>query len=515
MARLPAEVLIGRLVLADFAGLSPPPDLAAAITAQRLGGVVLFSKNIESPAQVAALTAELQRLAALAEAAPLLVAVDQEGGAVERLPLHLPGAMALGAAGSAAFAQDAGRLTGEALRAVGANVDFAPVLDVNTNPDNPVIGVRSFGADPEAVARLAVAYIRGLYAAGVVATGKHFPGHGDTAVDSHLALPVVAHGRERLEAVEFLPFRRAITAGLGAVMTGHVVFPAMDTHPATVSAVLLDGMLRRSWGFDGVVFTDSLAMAAVKEQESVGDAAVRALRAGADVLLALGGAEIQAEVIAAVRRAMAAGALTPERLHHSYQRVQRVRAQVAAAGAAPETATPARLPPTGQRGREIAEVAVTLVRNDAGLVPLPPRPGRVITLLPSADAVGPTLGQMLAALGRSLPEIILRPEDRLERSGGGGFMIVATHSRGAMSAWQREVVREAYAASGDGLVVVATGTPYDLRALPPVSTYLATYGREPALLRAAARVLLGEITPRGRLPVPLGPGHPMGAGVVW
>src|SRR3989304_1302323 len=231
----------------------------------------------------------------------------------------LPRAAGPGASGGIAAAADcrrpggrprAGPPAGGARRAGGCNVDFPPVLDVNPNPANPIIGVRSFGEEPGLVAQLGSAFAAGLQREGVAATGKHFPGPGAAGLDSHLDLPVVAHGMERLEAVEFLPFRHAIREGLGALMTAHIAFTAFGSIPATLSPPVLEGMLRRAWGFDGVVFTDSFAMAPIKEHVGAGPAAVLALLAGADVLLALGGSDLQREVFASVRRAAEQGVLS-------------------------------------------------------------------------------------------------------------------------------------------------------------------------------------------------------------
>ncbi|MDR7426053.1 MAG: beta-N-acetylhexosaminidase [Armatimonadota bacterium] len=523
-----AEGLVGPLVMVDFAGRSPPPRVSHLIARRHLGGVVLFPKNVESAAQVAHLCRELQELARQAGAPPLVIAMDQEGGAVERLPLGLPGAMALGATGSAALAEEAGGLAGRALRAAGCAVNFAPVLDVNSNPENPVIGIRSFGEDPELVARLGCAFARGLRRAGVAATGKHFPGHGDADQDSHLDLPLVGHGLERLEALELLPFRRAVQQGLPALMTAHVAFTALSPLPATLCPPLLEGVLRRKWGFDGVVFTDALSMAAVRDHVGAGTAAVLALLAGADVLLALGEEDLQEEVFGAVDRALAEGVLSVARLRQSHQRLQRLRAAVC------PPAGPAEGPAVGEAGaeeagvdettvraraEEMAALAVTLVRRGPGTVPLPDGPVLVVTPapgeLPAGDA-GPTLGEMLRELHRPARDLRLplgagwdgAPQER-------GIVILVTCSRGRPSPWHVELVRRAQQVHGDRLVLVATGTPYDLAATPTVSNYLVTYGREPVLLRAAARVLAGASPPRGRLPVTIPGLHPAGTGIVW
>lgn len=510
--------------MADFTGTAATPQVRDLITTHAIGGVTLFAKNVQDSAQVATLCRDLQETAAAAGLPPLLVAIDQEGGSVERLPLGMPGAMALGAAGSASAAERAGELTGRALRAAGVNVNFAPVLDVNTNPANPVIGTRSFGEDPTLVSALGRAYVRGLQRQGVMATAKHFPGHGDTAVDSHLDLPVLPHSLERLRAVEFAPFRE-ISGHVAAMMTGHIVVAAMGMTPATLSPALLDGMLRREWGFEGVIFTDSLAMSAILDHVGPGRAAVLALLAGADVLLALGSESLLGEVIGAVREAVAGGMLSVERMAQSVRRLERSRAGVAtaAAGAAESGsggsgARGADGPGAGNAGlaqfaREVAAHAVTLVRNERGAVPLKGGRIRVITLAQRGTS-GPTLGQALGRLRGDIEEIVVDPEGGEIDSTPGEATVMVTHSRGDPDPRQVEMVRRAHRAEGDRLIVVATGTPYDLAAFPDVSSYVATYGREIAMLEGAARLLTGEIAPRGRLPVSIPGCHPVGWGVV-
>ncbi len=512
----PPEALIGQLVMVDFPGTTPPADLRRLIAERSLGGIILFQKNVASAAQTASLCFDLQEVARRAGRPPLLIAIDQEGGPVERVPLGVPGAMALGATQAPAYAEKAGRLAGRVLRAVGANVDFAPVLDVNTNPLNPVIGIRSFGEEPEAVGRMGLAFAAGLHAEGVIATGKHFPGHGDTVVDSHHDLPVVAHALDRLEAVEFLPFREAIRGGLPAVMTAHIAFTVAGMVPATLSPVLLDGTLRRRLGFTGVIFTDSLAMSPIKNRIGVGRAAVQAILAGADVLLALGGGDVSAEVLAALQQAVERGEVTRERLQQSVQRLQRLRARIGPADPVGEAGRVVAAEELQSPIREIAEHAVTLVRHAPGRVPLVGTETVRVVALAAGEGPPPALGVMRRAWGRPGEDVLLSPTDPADSVlAAEGIVVLLTCSRGRPSDRQVDIVRRAQAVLGDSLIVIATGTPYDLAEFPSVSTYVATYGQEPALLEAAARILTGQIPPRGRLPVSI-PGHySVGHGTVW
>jgi beta-N-acetylhexosaminidase len=346
-----------------------------------------------------------------------------------------------------------------------------------------------------------------------MATAKHFPGHGDTAVDSHLDLPIVPHARERLEAVEFRPFRE-VSGEVAALMTAHVAVAPMGMTPATLSPALLEGIVRREWGFEGIIFTDSLAMAAVAEHLGSARAGVLALLAGADVLLALGGEEVLAEVFGAVRQAVADGILSAARLERSFHRLERFRERMARAAAGQRAGGEAGEGEARQFGAEVAAAAVTLVRNENGLVPLKDSPVRVVTLAPAGET-GPTLGRMLSGRRPDVDEIRLDPREGAFQGNSGIPTVVVTHSRGTPDPRQVDLVRAAHRLVGDRLIVVATGTPYDLAAFPEVSCYVATYGREPVMLEAAARLLAGEISPHGLLPVAIPTCHPAGWGVVW
>jgi len=303
-----ASTRSGRLVMVNIQGTSLDPAQAAFLREHHIRAVCLFRGNLGSESEVRTLTRDLREV--MGEGA--LIGIDQEGGSVVRatfLP-QPPAAMALGAAGDAALADAVGEAVGRGVRSLGFNWDFAPVLDVNNNPANPVIAERSFSEDPHEVARLAGAWMRGALRAGIACCVKHYPGHGDTHVDSHLALPVVDKPLAALRALEFVPFDR-LRAVAPAMMTAHIVYPQLDPeHPATLSRKILGDLLRGEWGYDGVVITDSLVMKAIHERYGHDRAAVLALQAGADMVMALG---TQAEQLAAVRAIDAArenGALT-------------------------------------------------------------------------------------------------------------------------------------------------------------------------------------------------------------
>jgi len=496
-------------------------DAGQLIDRYHLGGVIYFdwAGNLHDPRQIADLSAGIQRAALRQRAAvPMLIATDQEQGLVARIgppATQLPGSMALGAARSDELAATAATVTADELRAMGIAQDFAPVADVNVDPGNPVIGVRSFGSDPALVSRLVAAQVGAFQAAGVAATAKHFPGHGDTSVDSHTGLPVINHSLAELERVDLPPFRAAVARGVGAVMTAHVVVPALDRsgRPATLSRPIITGMLRQRLGFDGVVITDALDMAGVRKAFGDDRVPVEALRAGVDMLLMPPGGTLGVQY-RAVLGAVRSGAISPARLDQAVYRILRLKDQLGLF-AHPMPASGAAAREVGARvhlavAERVGDRSVTLVRDDRGLLPLArgrarrvlvtgagvattaalarlvgERGAAVRTVAGGADPGGATVARAAAAARAS--DLVVVATRNVSTAGGGG---------------QRALVR-ALVASGRPLVVVAVGNPYDLASLRGVRTYLATYGDRPASLAAFVRVLFGEVEAAGKLPVPI------------
>jgi beta-N-acetylhexosaminidase len=323
--RLSPRQLAGQLLVVGFDGQQAPAALEDALAAGERAGVVLFRRNlVPGRAGVADLQRMCTRLASAAGSVfPPLVAIDEEGGRVARLSppaLVIPPMRRLGDAGDLALIERVAAAVGRELACLGVTMNFAPVVDVDTNPDNPIIGDRAFSSDPARVVERAAAYLRGLRAGGVSSCLKHYPGHGDTLLDSHLALPTVAHDRARLEAIELVPFRQ-LAAHADSMMTAHVVYPALDPGcPATLSPRIATDLLRREIGFDGVLFSDDLEMQAIQGHGSLRDAAVSALLAGCDLLLVCSRAEAQAEVHAAVSERIAADQLFAARCREAARR---------------------------------------------------------------------------------------------------------------------------------------------------------------------------------------------------
>jgi beta-N-acetylhexosaminidase len=498
-----------------------------------LGGVVYFawSGNTADPAQVAGLSNGIQRVSAI----PALVSTDQEHGVVSRIgaPATLfPGNMALGAARDPASAGTAAEIAGRELRAMGVNQDFAPVADVNVNALNPVIGVRSFAEDPGLVARLVHAQVRGYQRGGVSATAKHFPGHGDTAVDSHTGIPVIGHSRSEWERLDLPPFRRAIAAGVDSIMTAHIVVPALDPSgdPATLSRPIMTGILREELGYDGVVITDSLGMAGVRQKYGDDRVPVLALKAGVDQLLMPPNIDLAFNaVLAAVRN----GELTEDRIDQSVRRILRMKA---GRGLFDDRfVDPARLPDIvgTERNRQVAQRitdrTTTLVRNAAGTLPLRTRPTSVFTTGwgTTADPVPQRLATAVGRRAASATSLVTgaNPDqamiDRaIAGAGGADLTVVATNKAWADTGQQNLV--KALLATGRPVVVIAVRDPYDIAYFPDAPTYLATYSYTEVSVESAVRVLYGERAPAGKLPVtipvagdPSTALYPFGHGLIW
>ncbi|MFD9432923.1 glycoside hydrolase family 3 protein [Streptomyces sp. NPDC060002] len=498
---------------------------AELLARYRLGGIIYFAwaHNTRDPRQIADLSDGIQR-ASLQQprGLPVLISTDQEHGAVCRVgrPATLfPGAMAIGAGGSHADARTLGRLAGRELRAMGIRQDYSPVADVNVNPANPVIGVRSFGADPEAVAALVAAETEGYQAAGVAATAKHFPGHGDTTVDSHTGFPVITHSREEWETLDAVPFRAAITAGVDSLMTAHILVPSLDDSgdPATLSRPIVTGILREKLGYDGVVVTDALDMAGVRTKYGDARVPVLALRAGVDQLLNPPDLDVAWH---AVLKAVQDGELTEDRLDVSVLRILRLKARlglldepyVSPADVGRTVGAPEHLAAADR----IAERTTTLLVNEGPLLPLSPRTHPRL-LVVGADPASPTgtTGPPTGVLAAALTELGFTATAlstgtapsagtiaaAVTAAGGADAVVVATYNVAAADA-QRTLV-EQLAATGRPVVAVAVRNPYDAARLPSVRACLAAYSWTDVELRAAARVIAGAVAPRGKLPVPV------------
>jgi beta-N-acetylhexosaminidase len=477
------------------------------------------------PLAVAVLLDRLQKAAPL----PLLFTADFEGGAgyIVEGATRLPRAMAIGATRDEGLAEKAGRLAAGEGRALGVHVDLYPVVDVNNNPRNPIINVRSFGEDPALVSRMAVAYMKGVQAGGMLSTAKHFPGHGDTATDTHLELALIDRPRSHLDEVELPPFKAVIAAGIDGVMSSHIRLPALDPtagRPATLSRPILTGLLRRELGFDGLVFTDSMSMHAISKRFAPGEAAALAVEAGADVVLDPPDPDA---AIRGIRDAAASGTIARDQLDRSVERILAAKARLGLdrARGVDVAALPSRL---GGRARaavaeEIAARALTLVKDERGLVPLRAPAGTRVLVLSLIDYAS---GWREGAPGRVfVPELRRRYPDTTavevsDRTGAAeldlvralarhcelvvapAYVRVASYSgRMDLSPAQQSLLQELAADPGRPLVAVAFGNPYVASLAAKLPAMLLTYDFGDAVEAAAVRALCGEAPIGGKLPI--------------
>ncbi len=517
LEKMTLEEKVGQVITAYFSGSEFSSTPAEELQRLPLGGIILFSSagNIENPAQVAGLTEQIQQAALDSGALPLFIAIDQEGGSVARLTEGItlfPGNMALGAAGSDDLARQSAAVMARELRILGINFNFAPVVDVNSNPANPVIGVRSFGSDPQEVARLGRAMVEPYRRAGVIATAKHFPGHGDTDVDSHYGLPLIPSELSRLRSLELLPFQAMIDAGVPAVMLAHILAPALTGSselPASLSPEAVR-YLREEMGFEGLVVTDSLSMGAITGRWGLGEAAVMAFKAGADVILFGPWAGVEPgdryQIFDALKKAVEEGTITLERLDQSVARILTVKMQYGLIDdplPQREKLTELALPESLEVAGRIARESITLVRDRASVIPLSPQetipliwPAELESTLSFLAEACPFLEPHLLPLGASEAETGVL-FDSLRSS---PLVLAGTYNMRNYPTWAGLINSLAQETE---LAMLALSSPYDLLAAPAVGACLCTYSNSAVSMQALAEVLKGALTPRGRLPVKL------------
>ena len=499
------QELAGQSIFFRFLGPVFTDDDREAFRRIRPAGVLFFADNLTSRGQIQALTAELQDEAAALGMPPLLIAADQEGGIVSRLPADMvtvPGAMALGQLPEDDIREMA-RITARQLLDVGINLNFAPTVDVNNNPANPVIRTRAFGETVEAVSRAALATIRGFLEEGVIPTVKHFPGHGDTNVDSHLGLPVIDHPIERLRSVELAPFQAAIDAGVPAVMSAHIVFPALDEHPATLSRRILTGLLREEMGFEGVIFTDSMSMDAISKRYGVADSTVQAKAAGVDCLESNETPAQIAERHAALVAAIEDGRLPVEIFEATERRVAVLRERFG-------VGTRRSVAPTDDTLRDRArEVAARTIRTADGSAFRPLEDGKKTVVvdfqrLRASEAEDPfnRAGIVRDGLADQSPDIRVitlshEPQagelSRAREAVDGAEVLVLLTRDATDNPDQVVVAKELIARAKPSRVVhVALRGPYDSGILGEVSDTLLTYGDPAVTLEALVERLTGS-----------------------
>jgi len=512
---------IGYKLMLAFAGRTPPARIREWIAARRVGGFSLFRPhNYDNPGQVRELTAALQHAARAAGQAPLLIATDQEGGQLAAMgegTTQFAGNMALGATRDPELARRVGQALGRELAAMGVNVNYAPVLDLNTNPRNPSLGIRAFGDDPTLAATLGAALVEGMQSAGVAATLKHFPGKGEAAVDSHYKMPVIAHSRERLDAVEFPPFHAGIAAGARLLMTGHFALPALtgtSAYPATVARRVMTDFARGELGFDGVIITDALDMGAITQGAGQIIDVIAAVRAGVDLMLVMLDADTQERLYGGLQLAYTRELIDDSHVKPSVERILALK-EWAAAQPQPDLAVVGCVEHRALEA-ELARRSITLVRDTANLLPLRLSPdARIAAVMPqpkdltpadTSSTVAPHLAAALRAYHPHVDEFItnhLPGDDEItalrDRVAGYDLLVLGTINA-SMQPEQAALANELLRL-GLPTVTVALRTPYDLSVYPAAQTHLCTYSIQPASLDALAGALFGDFSPTGQLPV--------------
>lgn len=503
---------IGQKLMAGFPGKELTPEFVRLVKTYKIGNVILFQHNVENVNQLTKLCQEIQELIMAETGHPAIIGIDQEGGGVTRLPqdaVNVPGAMALSATKDPRNAYLAARLTAGELRALGITYNTAPVADINSNPDNPIIGIRSFGDTPKQVTSYLKEALRGYLDGGILPSVKHFPGHGDTAMDSHLSLPMIDKSLEELENQELIPFRAAIEAGCPCVMTTHILFPQLepDQLPATMSRRIITGLLRERMGFSGMVVTDCMEMDAIAKYYGTAKGATAAMKAGVDIVLVSHSSERVQEAAIAMCQAVENGQMAEEELDASLERIlnckeKYCRGREGMAGTAWAMA----------KSDELRKKSITLYRGTIPAMGNNPiflgcedyRAGLVSNQEISDDTFA---GYMAAIFGGK--EIVTSKDpqsDEIERAAteaaGHSAIFVNTYN-GHLFPGQMALVRR-LTQLHIPMAVVALRNPYDLREIPPEVAAIAAWDYSRHTLEVLVPILAGKEQPQGHMPIDLG-----------
>lgn len=511
---------VGQLFTIQFSGDTFTTAIAQTIQTYHLGGVIYLqvNGNLNDPMRSAQFSNDLQACAIANYGIPLLISMDQEGGRVTRITggADFPGNMALGASRNTNLALSAGSVFGSELKAIGGNMDLAPVLDVNNNPLNPVIGVRSFGEQPGLVSQMGISYIQGLHSTGVIAMGKHFPGHGDTATDSHTGLPIVTYDLNTLNTIHAEPFRQAINNGVDCIMTAHILLTCLDPNrPATLSPLVVDGYLRDELGFDGVCMTDSLGMGALRNGYTDTQIAVMAIQAGVDILLSPADLGVAYN---AVKSAVQSGAISQARLDQAVTRILSLKYRYGVMDdpyVDPNQADSIVGSPEHKTAElSAARAGITLVQNTNSLLPLHLTSGQkilLVTVQSSTETVADAAAKFSAAILQKHSNVqslalAVNPTSSqrttVKTAAASAYVTIIGTSRSQLSSnvGQATLVKE-LRALGRTVIVVGLREPYELASFPETNAYVAAYNYRDCGFQAAADVIFGTVNPSGLLPV--------------
>ncbi len=524
---LSIEQKVGQIMMFGYLTADIPTHMETWIKEHHIGNIILFGRNITTLEETYERMRTLQSWAKESgHPYPLFISTDQENGVVTRLKegsTEFPGAMTLGATWNPLLTKKVYEATGKELLAAGINMNLAPIVDVNNNPYNPVIGVRSFGEDVGAVTEHGIAAIQGLENCGVVSTIKHFPGHGDTHADSHLTLPTIGHNTSRLHEVELVPFKKCIEAGAPVVMIAHVHFPAFDNSglPATVSRKIVSGLLREELSYNGLIMTDCMEMDAVSKTIGSGEAAVQAIQAGVDLILVSHMESYQIEVHERVLQAAKNGEISEARLNDAVSRIHQLKRSYLNWG----QSLAHKAPPFNKiQHEEIAEhvlaEAVTLVRNDSNILPLQVSDETIGVIMPAItgltlaeddrqrqQGLAPSLRKHHNLIKSYIVSIEVNEAEQvkaLETFQDVKTIIICTYNAQSQKG-QQQLVNRMLEANKE-VIVVTLRNPYDLMMFPDVKTYVAAYEYKDVAMSIVADILFGVKTSKGQLPVHI-PNH--------
>jgi beta-N-acetylhexosaminidase len=517
MKDLSARELVGQRIAVGFPGIEIEEELKDLICNYKIGNIILFKHNISSNAQVKKLCEDLQQLVRKHTGHDPFIAIDQEGGMVTRLDqdgVNMPGAMAIAATGKIENAYQAGKLTAMQLKTLGINFNLAPSVDVNSNRDNPVIGVRSFGDIPDRVAEYAVAMTKGLTDGGVLACAKHFPGHGDTNVDSHLGLPLIDKSLEELEQCELIPFREVIDAGIPAVMTTHILFPRLEEEklPATMSYQIITGLLRERLGYQGLIVSDCMEMSAIKQYYGTVEGVKKAVKAGVDLVFISHSAEMAREASDALTEALEKEEIRVEDMIASVDRILKTKQLL---GREKSTDTQCEVNLGKDFAFQLLKDSITPVQMPTDTLPeLGAKPlfigaplfratnisNHSMEKIHFADVLVQSFGGTAVRLTPNPTETEV--QDILQDAEKYSSIVIGTYN-GHLYQGQLDLIRQA-SVRHSRVIVFALRNPYDLRALPETVYGIAVYEYTAKSLEVIVQLLEHQFTPTGRLPVKIG-----------
>lgn len=505
ISHLTIEEKIAQMILIDFSGFKLEDRIIKHFTKYKWGGTILFKKNIKQHSQTKKLIRDLQKLSVKNINIPLFVSVDQEGGSICPVIFsraNHPGNMALAVAEDEGFVKKTAKFTAQELRVLGFNVTYAPVCDVNTNPMNPIVGVRSFGQDVKKVAKYCAAVVKILQENGVCACGKHFPGHGDTSFDSHLELAKLNHDLEYMQKVDLAPFRSVIDAGAWMIMTTHILFPALDKkYPATLSKNILTGLLREKLGFKGIIITDSFQMKAIKDNFGFDEAAVMAVKAGADIVMALGSFEEQIKTYEGLLEAYNKGKISEERINESVKRILALKDRLTKQ----KKVGKLNFSMAEKLYYEIAKKSVTLVKNDKKLIPFDLKKKKIGFIYPDKLVLGYEFTEYLpknkniVKMGYNNESIIIKKKAYFNFAKKCDILVLVTCKRVRLDENYRKLFNELNRIN-ENTVIASIYHSYHILDLNNVHTHILTYSFTPESIDTLIKTLFGSNKPVGVLP---------------